>query len=134
VSVGAPLLGYTHITRAMVVCLLLMRGLAFAQDVTEPALKAAFIYNFAKSTEWPTDVVPAAEPFVMCVLGDAALADALARVVDTRVLAGHSTTVSQVTPADAQYLDPVSSRHRQDAIAQNGRTGRIGLRWMLWTN
>jgi iron complex outermembrane receptor protein len=35
---------------------------------------------------------------------------------------------------NAQYSDPVSSQHRQDAILQNGRTARIGLRWTLWTN
>jgi outer membrane receptor for ferrienterochelin and colicins len=35
---------------------------------------------------------------------------------------------------DARYLDPVSNLHRQDAIVQNGRTARIGLRWKLWTN
>lgn len=35
---------------------------------------------------------------------------------------------------DARYSDPVSSQHRQDAIPQNGRTARIGLRWRLWTN
>jgi outer membrane cobalamin receptor len=34
---------------------------------------------------------------------------------------------------DARYSDPVSSQHRQDAISQNGRTARIGLRWKLWT-
>jgi outer membrane receptor for ferrienterochelin and colicins len=34
---------------------------------------------------------------------------------------------------DSRYLDPVSSQHRQEAIAQNGRTARIGLRWKLWT-
>jgi outer membrane receptor for ferrienterochelin and colicins len=33
---------------------------------------------------------------------------------------------------DAQYRDPVSSQHRQEAILQNGRTARIGLRWRLW--
>jgi outer membrane receptor for ferrienterochelin and colicins len=33
---------------------------------------------------------------------------------------------------DNQYLDPVSTQHRQDAIPQNGRTARIGLRWSLW--
>jgi hypothetical protein len=27
----------------------------------------------------------------------------------------------------------VSTQHLQDAIAQNGRTARIGLRWRLWT-
>jgi iron complex outermembrane receptor protein len=30
------------------------------------------------------------------------------------------------------YLDPVSENHLQDAIAQNGRTARIGIRWSLW--
>jgi outer membrane receptor protein involved in Fe transport len=34
---------------------------------------------------------------------------------------------------DAAYADPASSAHRQDAIPQNGRTARIGLRWKLWT-
>jgi hypothetical protein len=71
-----------------------MRALASAQDVTEPALKAAFIYNFAKFTEWPTDGAPAAAPFVLCVLGDAAVGAALERTVKARLLDGHSLTVS----------------------------------------
>jgi outer membrane receptor protein involved in Fe transport len=33
---------------------------------------------------------------------------------------------------DAEYSDPVSGQHRQEAIQQNGRTARIGLRWTLW--
>jgi outer membrane receptor protein involved in Fe transport len=33
---------------------------------------------------------------------------------------------------DAEYSDPVSELHKQDAIEQNGRTARIGLRWKLW--
>lgn len=32
---------------------------------------------------------------------------------------------------DNRYADPVSSAHRQDSIAQNGRTARIGLRWRM---
>ena len=66
-----------------------------AQDVTEPALKAAYIYNFAKFTEWPADAVPAIEPLVMCVLGDAAVGDALEREVQGRMLAGHPMVVSR---------------------------------------
>jgi iron complex outermembrane receptor protein len=31
-----------------------------------------------------------------------------------------------------EYLDPVSVQHQQEAIAQNGRTARIGLTWKLW--
>jgi outer membrane receptor protein involved in Fe transport len=34
---------------------------------------------------------------------------------------------------DNEYLDPVSGQHLQDAIPQNGRTARIGLRWKFWT-
>ena len=34
---------------------------------------------------------------------------------------------------DVQHQDPVSTQHRQDAVAQNGRTARIGLRWKVWT-
>ena len=35
---------------------------------------------------------------------------------------------------DTRYSDPVSTQHRQDAISQNGRTARIGIRLRLWKN
>ena len=81
-----------------------MRALASAQDVTEPALKAAFIYNFALFTEWPADVVPDEAPFAICVINDAAVRDALLREVKGRVLAGHSMAVSLVPLTGAQQL------------------------------
>jgi len=76
--------------------LLLMRILTSAQDVTEPVLKATFIYTFAKFTEWPAEAISAAEPFVICVLGDAAVGDALERTVLGRLVAGHHLAVSNV--------------------------------------
>jgi outer membrane receptor for ferrienterochelin and colicins len=33
---------------------------------------------------------------------------------------------------DNEYSDPASAQHRQDAIPQNGRTARIGVRWRVW--
>lgn len=33
-----------------------------------------------------------------------------------------------------EYADPASSSHLQDAIPQNGRTARVGLRFKLWPN
>ena len=84
--------------RAAIAILLLTPMPAAAQDVTEPALKAAFIYNFAKFTEWPADVMPAGEPLLFCVLGDAAIGEALARAVKGRTLAGHIMEVSQSAP------------------------------------
>ena len=51
-----------RIGRAAIAGLLLIRSSVSAQDVTEPALKAAFIYNFAKFTEWPADALPQRSP------------------------------------------------------------------------
>ena len=93
-----------HVTRAAIALVLLLPVAAPAQDVTEPALKAAFIYNFAKFTEWPADVVPVAEPFLLCVLGDAAVGDALERTVKGRMLGRHSLAVVMVTAADPHRM------------------------------
>ena len=65
--------------------IVLLGRIAVAQDVTEPALKAAFIYNFARFTTWPADAPPG-DSFVICVLNDTAVAEALLHAVDCRSL------------------------------------------------
>jgi hypothetical protein len=70
---------------------------AVPQDVTEPALKAAFIYNFARFTTWPPDTA-AGDSFVICVLNDAAVAEALQRVVAGRSLSERPIVVNAVAP------------------------------------
>ena len=97
-----PSLGFALIVCVAITILLPVPGAASAQDVTEPALKAAFIYNFAKFTEWPGDVVPAEAPLVMCVLGDAAVRGELERVVETRLLAGHRMAVVEMASTGRQ--------------------------------
>src|SRR6185436_7661576 len=89
-------LRFAPIVCAAIAVVMMMRAPGLAQNVTEPALKAAFIYNFARFTSWP-DGWPAAEPFVICVIGDA-VADALERVVKGRQLAAHPIAVSRATP------------------------------------
>jgi hypothetical protein len=69
---------------------------ARAQDVPESSLKAAYIYNFAKFTEWPADGLPANAAFNACVLGDHAIAEALERSVKDRTLSGHNIGVMRV--------------------------------------
>jgi len=92
-----------------VVCLILLMGSlplvpvspsagAQSQLPDEYQIKAAFIYNFAQFTEWPSDGVVAAAPFVMCVFGDTAVGDALERAVKRRTIANHSMIVSQTAP------------------------------------
>jgi hypothetical protein len=100
----------------------LLRAVTFAQDVTEPALKAAFIYNFAKFTEWP-GTAPTAGPFVMCVLGDAAVSDALERAVIGRVLSGHPIVTSRVVVVEPKrachllYVSGVSAAQAGQVVA-----------------
>jgi hypothetical protein len=89
-------LGAARVTHLTVAVLLLVGAPASAQDVPEPTLKAAFIYNFALFTEWPASVAAVTEPLAFCVIGDPAVGDALRQVVKGRVLAGRTVDVSQV--------------------------------------
>ena len=111
------------LTRATIAVLLLMPAPASAQNVTEPALKAAFIYNFAKFTEWPTEVVPGGGPLVMCTLGESAVGEALERAVKGRLVGDRSVIVWHVTPVDPQrrchllYVSNMTAGQAAQAIA-----------------
>ena len=87
---GIALLAFASLALA-----LLCPSAVFAQDVTEPALKAAFIYNFARFTTWPADA-PAGDSFTICVLNDSAVADALRRAVIGKSLAERPISVAVV--------------------------------------
>jgi hypothetical protein len=59
-----------------------------AQDV---AVKAAFLYNFAKFAEWPAQ--PAGVPLVVCIVGDDGIAAALVETVRGQNIGGHPLEV-----------------------------------------
>ena len=63
---------------------------AHAQDVTEVTLKGAFLFNFARFTEWPADALPAGIAVSACVLGDRAVGDAFSRTVKGKQLRGRA--------------------------------------------
>lgn len=69
-----------------------------AQDVTEVRLKGAFIFNFARFTDWPADALTSATVSA-CVIGDRTISDALLRAVSGQKLNGRSVLVSYVDPA-----------------------------------
>lgn len=71
---------------------------ASAQDVTAPALKAAFVYQLPKFTEWPDGSMPAGSPFSLCVFGDAGVADAFDRIFKGRDYNGHRVVLSRPAP------------------------------------
>ena len=77
-----------------------------AQDVTEVRLKGAFLFNFARFTDWPSDVFHADSPVSACVIGDRAVGEAFSETVKGKLLAGRPIAVTFVAPAT-----PLSSCH-----------------------
>jgi len=71
-----------------------------AQAVTQPALKAAFLYNFAKFAEWPADQTSTA-PLALCVVDDGPVDDALEQLVKGGAVNGRPMTVLHHGPERA---------------------------------
>jgi hypothetical protein len=92
-----------------------------AQDVTEGALKGAFLYNFAAFTEWPAEVLPPGSPIQACIVGDRAVAAALERTAKGRRLAGHPLLVKTASETTLQgchlvYVAATSARSASGAM------------------
>jgi len=82
----------------VLVSILTVGSTAFALDegASAPALRAAFMYNFAKFTEWPANVIPRDQPMVFCVTDDAPMAEALEQILKGRAVGGHTLAVRRV--------------------------------------
>jgi hypothetical protein len=78
-------------------CLFVLAGVVVpAQTASAPALKAAYLYNFAKFTEWPEDALPAGAPLVICVVDDLNLTKALEDVTVGRDVDGHALVIRKI--------------------------------------
>jgi hypothetical protein len=71
-------------------------GVTTAQSATAPVLTAAFLFNFAKFTEWPAEA-PHDGPLTICVAGDPDVVSALERIVRGRPLAGRDVAALNVS-------------------------------------
>jgi hypothetical protein len=85
---------------AIVASSLLVVPASSSQDVSESALKAAFLYNFARFTEWPADSALPGEPLVACVAGDPSVADAFSRIVKERGVGGRRVTLARIATTE----------------------------------
>jgi YfiR/HmsC-like len=69
------------------------RAASAPDTAPEVALKAAFLYNFAKFAEWPS--LPSNAPIVLCVTGNEPIAAALAQTVLGQNVSGRALEVSR---------------------------------------
>jgi hypothetical protein len=82
---------------AATVCLSLTAD-SYAQSATAAALTSAFLYNFAKFTEWPADALAPGQRLALCVLGDNAVAGALEQTIRGHAIESHELTVELLKP------------------------------------
>jgi len=68
---------------------------AAADPMTLPAMKAAFLFNFAKFAEWPADVLSTNAPVVLCVVGDDRVAEELRKAIDGHSIGGHTVVIAR---------------------------------------
>jgi hypothetical protein len=66
----------------------------------DAALKAAFLFNFAKFTDWPA--LAAAVPIAVCVVGDDDIAEAFVETVRGQLVSGHKLELSR-PPGSAEW-------------------------------
>ena len=86
---------------ALFVASVLVAGAARAETSKECQIKAAFLYNFTKFVQWPSDRFPGAtEPIVIGVLGDNAICDELEKIVRDRLVNGRSISVVPLRSID----------------------------------
>jgi len=76
-------------------CLLLVSGMAAAAEPLEYAVKAAFIYNFAKFVEWPKESSSKEGSFVIGILGRDPFGGALQQTVSGKTIRERKITVKQ---------------------------------------
>jgi hypothetical protein len=94
-----------------------------AQDVTEVTLKGAFLFNFARFTEWPADAFQGDSPIAACVVGDDAVEEAFSRTIKGKHISGRPVTVrtlSATKPLPAcqvLYLSGVADGRLAEIVA-----------------
>ena len=113
--------GTSYVCAGLIVLwLLIPDGLASAQIASEYQVKAAYLFNFGKFVEWPSDTAPqGATPLHLCVLDDKQFELTLRDVVNGKSIGSHPVWVMPVHAAnqarDCQILF-ISSSHNKEAL------------------
>ena len=77
----------------------LPRAAVAAEPAREYLIKAAFVYNFAKFTEWPAAALPDDSAVRICVLGEDPFGPAL-QTIDGKSIKGRALVVQRIAAAE----------------------------------
>jgi hypothetical protein len=97
-----------------------------SQEVSAPAVKAAFVANFAKFVQWPETTLPPGAQLRFCVMGDSQIADELGRLLHSRRHAAANIVLASL-PVDLRdpselrlchvlYVSNLEGKHLEPAI------------------
>src|SRR5581483_1788756 len=81
----------------------ILPGMAFpqSQSVSDYQVKAAYLYNFAKFVEWPSESFASpTTAFRFCVLDDLSFESALNQIVKGKTIAGRPVEVARAHSAE----------------------------------
>jgi uncharacterized protein DUF4154 len=126
---GAATTRQFHKSRHAAAVVLLGLSLAFspasiaAQGTTAVAVKAAFLYNFAKFAEWPAAALQPRQQMAVCVVGDSAIAAAIQQAVNGNSVDDHDLVVRVMKPdavlnsCHLLYVDGVDIKRAREILA-----------------
>jgi TonB family protein len=81
------------------------QAVAQSEGASEYQVKAAYLYNFAKSTEWPKQSLPSGAPLVIGVVGgDDEFIDTAMKTLEGRVAGTHAVVIKRADSAGEMGL------------------------------
>lgn len=110
---------------------------ATAAPTSPEVVKAAYVLNFIRFTEWPAEALPEGAPFVVGVSADRVLEDALFRLTDGQQIRGRRIRVIRLRTtrdlADCHlvYLDGEITVNEEPAVPVAEALAAIGDRPVL---
>ncbi len=99
--------------------------LAASEESAEYSIKLAFLYNFGKFIEWPSDAYPSADaPMAICIVGRDPFSPSVEGELGTRTLAGHPVKVLALKTTDKltvcrMVFIPATEKAQADKIVRS---------------
>lgn len=106
-------------------------ALAQSREASEYQVKAAFLYNFAKFVEWPSDAArDSSDPITICIIGQDPFGTVLDEAVQGKTISGHKLVVRRSKPGQSWkgcQIAFISSSEGKDLPSVLERSKRSGV-------